>query len=245
MECTFEKAKNKPSKHSSSWEKITDIILFYIEVWKSVKYLNGCVIYKVRNTEQFQICISLWNYNWFLSDINPVHISINVKCVVYKMDKYHFLTNYFVRFQVLAVVSMNMIAFWDTVPYSPVEIDWRFRGVYCLYHQGDDNTTRLHSAIYPRRLSSCSNYLVLGTCLKSWQKYWMWRGCTFIFKQCTYPIAIFLHFMYVLVMDCEGSVLVMTEKVLHLQSVPPHHTWRDLLVFGCLMCWSGRDSNYS
>lgn len=47
---------------------------------------------------------------------------------------------------------------------------------------------------------------------------------TFVFKQCTYPVAIFLHLMHVLVLDCEGSVLVMTEKVFHLQLVPPHHT---------------------
>jgi hypothetical protein len=30
---------------------------------------------------------------------------------------------------------------------SPVEVDRRFRGVYCLHHQGDE------SALYPRKLS--------------------------------------------------------------------------------------------
>jgi hypothetical protein len=28
---------------------------------------------------------------------------------------------------------------WDVAPCSLVEIDRRFRGVYCLHHQGDDN----------------------------------------------------------------------------------------------------------
>jgi hypothetical protein len=34
---------------------------------------------------------------------------------------------------------MKMIAFWDIAPCSPVEVDQRFRGVYCLHHQGDGN----------------------------------------------------------------------------------------------------------
>jgi hypothetical protein len=29
-----------------------------------------------------------------------------------------------------------MAVFWDTAPCSLVEIDWHFRGVYCLHHQG-------------------------------------------------------------------------------------------------------------
>jgi hypothetical protein len=31
-----------------------------------------------------------------------------------------------------------MAVFWDVVPCSLVDIDLRFRGVYCLHHQGDD-----------------------------------------------------------------------------------------------------------
>jgi hypothetical protein len=30
-----------------------------------------------------------------------------------------------------------MIAFWDGVPCSLVEIDWRSIGAYCLHHQGN------------------------------------------------------------------------------------------------------------
>jgi hypothetical protein len=29
-------------------------------------------------------------------------------------------------------------AFWDIAPYSPVGIEWRFRGAFCLHHQGDE-----------------------------------------------------------------------------------------------------------
>jgi hypothetical protein len=30
-----------------------------------------------------------------------------------------------------------MTAFWDIVPCSLIEVDRRFRGSYCLHHQGD------------------------------------------------------------------------------------------------------------
>jgi hypothetical protein len=45
-----------------------------------------------------------------------------------------------VRFQVLTESSMNMTAFWDTVPCSLVEVGRRFRGAYWLHHQGDESS---------------------------------------------------------------------------------------------------------
>jgi hypothetical protein len=33
---------------------------------------------------------------------------------------------------------IKMIVFWDVAPCSLVEIDPRFRGAYCLHHQGDE-----------------------------------------------------------------------------------------------------------
>jgi hypothetical protein len=41
-------------------------------------------------------------------------------------------------FQVLMVASMKMTAFWDVAPCSLVEVDRRFRGVYCLHYQDDE-----------------------------------------------------------------------------------------------------------
>jgi hypothetical protein len=47
------------------------------------------------------------------------------------------------RFQVLTVTSMKIRAFWDTGPCSIVEVDRRFRGVYCLHHSdGGDSKPR-------------------------------------------------------------------------------------------------------
>jgi hypothetical protein len=43
---------------------------------------------------------------------------------------------------------MKIIAFWDMAPCSLIKVDRRFRGAYCLHHQGDDGgNTRLHCDI--------------------------------------------------------------------------------------------------
>jgi hypothetical protein len=33
---------------------------------------------------------------------------------------------------------MNFRVFWDILPSSQVDVDRRFRGAYCLHHQGDE-----------------------------------------------------------------------------------------------------------
>jgi hypothetical protein len=43
---------------------------------------------------------------------------------------------------------MKMTAFWDVTPCSLVEVDRRFRGVYCFYHCPDGGGRKL--------LSSCA-----------------------------------------------------------------------------------------
>jgi hypothetical protein len=52
---------------------------------------------------------------------------------------------------------MKTAVFWDASSCCLVEIDRRFRGAYCLSHQGDNvgsisgtsvNFTRLHGAVY-------------------------------------------------------------------------------------------------
>jgi hypothetical protein len=42
------------------------------------------------------------------------------------------------RFQVLTAASMKFRVFWDVAPCSHIELDRRFRGAYCLHHQGGD-----------------------------------------------------------------------------------------------------------
>jgi hypothetical protein len=66
------------------------------------------------------------------------------------------------------IMVLKMIAFCDIAPCGLVELDWRFRGAFCVHHQGDDcpdgegsmyfwNVSLLlwdYTGLYPRRLSS-------------------------------------------------------------------------------------------
>jgi hypothetical protein len=69
--------------------------------------------------------------------------------------------------EVLTAASMKTTAFCNTAPWNLVEIYRRFRGAYCLHHQGhrlnDGGSTRFwnvtllqrdYTAMYPKRLSS-------------------------------------------------------------------------------------------
>jgi hypothetical protein len=69
-----------------------------------------------------------------------------------------------VRFQVLTAASMKITVFRDIVPCSPVEVNRRFRGTYCLqHHHLDDggskhlwNVSQLlpdYMVLYPRKPS--------------------------------------------------------------------------------------------
>jgi hypothetical protein len=49
-----------------------------------------------------------------------------------------------VRFQVLTAASMKIRAFWDVAPCSLVGVDRRFRGAYCLHHQGEIDECSTH-----------------------------------------------------------------------------------------------------
>jgi hypothetical protein len=41
------------------------------------------------------------------------------------------------KVEVITAVSMKMTVSWDVAPCSILEVDRRFRGAYCLHHQGD------------------------------------------------------------------------------------------------------------
>jgi hypothetical protein len=43
----------------------------------------------------------------------------------------------FVRSEVLTAASTEMTVFWDVALYSLVEIDWCFKGAYCLHREDD------------------------------------------------------------------------------------------------------------
>jgi hypothetical protein len=43
-----------------------------------------------------------------------------------------------VVFEVLKAVSMKMAVFWVVAPCRLIRVYRRFRGLYCLHHQGDE-----------------------------------------------------------------------------------------------------------
>jgi hypothetical protein len=59
---------------------------------------------------------------------------------------------------------VEISVFWDVAPYSPIEVNRRFRGAYCLHYRPDDGVStrfwnvgllrRDYRSLYPRRLSS-------------------------------------------------------------------------------------------
>jgi hypothetical protein len=56
-----------------------------------------------------------------------------------------------------------MAVFWDVAPYSLIDIDQRFRGSYCLHHQGGgDGGSKLHSCTghRPRRQPSLTKPVI-------------------------------------------------------------------------------------
>jgi hypothetical protein len=59
-----------------------------------------------------------------------------------------YLCSYFVIFEVLIAASMKITAFWDIVPHSLIEVDWRFRGAYCLHRQCDDGLWTSETLVY-------------------------------------------------------------------------------------------------
>jgi hypothetical protein len=81
------------------------------------------------------------------------------------LRKNELISVWFVRFQVPTAASMKFRVFWDVAPCCVVGVDRRFRGAYCLHHQGDDgpddgSSTHLwnvdllrdYTELHPRRL---------------------------------------------------------------------------------------------
>jgi hypothetical protein len=47
---------------------------------------------------------------------------------------------------------LKMTAFWDAAPFIIVKVDRRFRGVYCLHHQGGSfRRTKIQIVVTLRR----------------------------------------------------------------------------------------------
>jgi hypothetical protein len=87
-------------------------------------------------------------------NFTPPHFKWLSYSLVYNLCYWHVNVITLLRFQVLTAASMKIRAFWDAAPCNLVGADRRFKGAYCLHHQGDRwallkcqyNPTRLHGA---------------------------------------------------------------------------------------------------
>jgi hypothetical protein len=52
-------------------------------------------------------------------------------------------------------MSMNMTAFWDVALCTLMELDWCFRGAYCLHHQGDEVAVCTFETVYFHETAWC------------------------------------------------------------------------------------------
>jgi hypothetical protein len=91
--------------------------------------------------------------------------------------------------------KFKVIAFWDIALCILIEVDWHFRGVYCLYREGDDeDSTYLwnvillqwdYIALYPWRLSS-SYFLLCEPEISQWKNcfvtFWTLQFWTVLFS---------------------------------------------------------------
>jgi hypothetical protein len=63
--------------------------------------------------------------------------SLHIKLTVSITSIWPAATFRLVRFQAVTAASMKTVL-WDMAPCSPIEVDRRFRGAYCLHNQGDE-----------------------------------------------------------------------------------------------------------
>jgi hypothetical protein len=74
-----------------------------------------------------------------------------------------------------------MTAFWDTAPYSLVEVDRRFNGAFCLHHQSDDRPD--DGGIFAGetlKSHTVNNFVLRLTTVSTWRRF-----CTVIdFRYC-------------------------------------------------------------
>jgi hypothetical protein len=52
-------------------------------------------------------------------------------------------------------MTLNITAFWNVSPCSLVEVDQRFRGVYCLHCQGTEMVAYFHETTWRYIPESC------------------------------------------------------------------------------------------
>jgi hypothetical protein len=68
----------------------------------------------------------------------------------------------------LILIKMKMAVLWDVAPCSLVETDRRFRGAYCLHHQGRSVSIRLHGSTFQKTA------IFMLVAVRTWNHTWYW-----------------------------------------------------------------------
>jgi hypothetical protein len=98
--------------------------------------------------QQHRVYLSLYNKSYIIYDTHkPMHHILDISHLCQECCSLHKFRNKMaqtrqkhsscVRFQVLTAAIMKTI-FWNISSCSVTELDRRFRGAYCLHHQGPD-----------------------------------------------------------------------------------------------------------
>jgi hypothetical protein len=101
-----------------------NIYLLYLCIFLHSLLSDACNLCKFLTVDLISQSLKNWWHYQF------IHINL----MFWKADE----TINFVRLGILMVASIKMPVFWDGEPCSVVEIDWCFRGAYCLHHWSND-----------------------------------------------------------------------------------------------------------
>jgi hypothetical protein len=124
------------------------ILTFLYWVW-DVPNLNVC-------HDMSCIDSSFWSFS-LVSPRNDYHINIDAHFTPPPLMSTSFLlTVFYMRFQVLVASRMKITGLWDIALCNLVEVDRRFRVVYCLHHHRPDDggSTHVYMSAVSQRLPS-------------------------------------------------------------------------------------------
>jgi hypothetical protein len=137
-ECYLRKTGRKSSLHFKTFLKFLRLSDSVINSYG----INLYILSNLQKLENFLLIIKTAFSSFFPFSTYSFPISILLSLLPFSFAGKCTITvqisNVYVRFQVLTASIMKMTAFRVTAPYSLVEVDRRFRGMYCFHHQGDE-----------------------------------------------------------------------------------------------------------
>jgi hypothetical protein len=136
-----------------------------------------------------------YKWNWIQDVLNTLGVRRRTSwwgpplCVLSERSGYtgNLVTNYFPQqllsthawgksqFIVITAASMKFRIFWDVAPCSHVEVDWRFRGAYCLHHYSSPWWWSIYLWNVSKLPSTTRRYIPKDSKLQHRLCSWWWR----------------------------------------------------------------------